>query len=42
VVTQPMRLELLQKATGMQLLQPARAPAAPTTAPAPAPAPARK
>jgi hypothetical protein len=27
VVTQPMRLELLQKVTGMQLLQPAQAPA---------------
>lgn len=38
VVTQQMRLELLQKATGLQLLQPAGAPAAP----APAAAPARK
>jgi hypothetical protein len=37
VVTQPMRLELLQKVTGMQLLQPAKAPA-----PAPAPAPAKQ
>jgi hypothetical protein len=27
VVTQPMRLELLQKVTGMQLIQPAPAPA---------------
>jgi hypothetical protein len=32
VVTQQMRLELLQKATGMQLLQPANAPAAPAPA----------
>jgi hypothetical protein len=40
VVTQQMRLELLQKATGMQLLQPAGAPAAPAPAPAPAPTPA--
>jgi len=32
VVTQQMRLELLQKATGMQLLQPAGAPAAPAPA----------
>jgi hypothetical protein len=35
VVTQQMRLELLQKVTGMQLLQPAQAPA-PAAAPTPA------
>jgi len=39
VVTQQMRLELLQKVTGMQLLGPASA-AAPAATPAPAPAPA--
>jgi hypothetical protein len=39
VVTQAMRLELLQKVTGMQLLQPAAgAPAAAAKTPAPAPA----
>ncbi len=38
VVTQQMRLELLQKVTGMQLLQPAPAAATPAAAPASAPA----
>jgi len=41
VVTQTMRLELLQKVTGMQLLQPAQA-SAPAPAQAPAPAPTNK